>query len=60
MIKKIMTICLKPTRTDLQNIKLIEWLLGKIEVKHWCNIGWEYIIAKYDLAVVHPKVIQFA
>jgi len=57
---KIMTICLKLTRTDFQNMKFIEWFLSEIQVKHWCIIQWEYITAKYDLAVVHPKVICFA
>ena len=55
-----MTIGLKSTRTYFQNMKLIEWFLNEIQVKHWCIIGWEYITTKYDLAVVHPKLIYFA
>ena len=55
-----MTICLKSTRTDSQNMKSSEWFWSKLYVKHWCFIGWEYVTAKYDLAVVHPKVIHFA
>ena len=55
-----MTICLKSTRTDSQNMKSSERFWSKLYVKHWCFIGWEYVTAKYDLAVVHPKVIHFA
>ena len=54
-----MTICLNSTRTYFQNMKLIEWFSSEIQVKHWCIIGWEFITAQYDLAVVHPKVIRF-
>jgi hypothetical protein len=53
-------ICQKSTRTDFQNMKFIEWFLTEVQVKHWCIVGWEYTTAaKYDLAVVHPKVICF-
>ena len=38
-------------------MKMIELFLSEIQVKHWCIIGWEYITAKHDLAVAHPKVI---
>ena len=55
-----MKICLKSTRTYFQNMEFIELFLNEIQVKHWCNTGWEYITAKYDLAVVQPKVIRFA
>ena len=55
-----MKICLKYTRTNIQNMKYIELFLNEIQAKHWCIIGWEYIKAKYDLAVVHRKVIRFA
>ena len=60
ILKKIMTIHLKSTRTYFQNMKFIEWFLSEIQVKHWCIIGWEYITAQYDLAVAHPKVIHSA
>ena len=55
-----MKICVKSTRTYFQNMEFIELFLNEIQVKHWCNTGWEYITAKYDLAVVQPKVIRFA
>ena len=54
-----MKIGLNSTRTYFQNMKLIEWFLNEIQVKHWCIIEWEFITAQYDLAVVHPKVIHF-
>ena len=41
-------------------MNFIEWFLNKIQVKHWCIIGWESVTAQYDLAVVHPNVIHFA
>ena len=63
-ILKIMKICLKYTRTYIQNMKYIELFLNEIQAKRCCIIGWEYITAKiaakYDLAVVHRKVIRFA
>ena len=55
-----MKICLRYTRTYIQNMKYIELFLNEIQAKHWCIIGWEYITAEYDLAVVHRKVIHFA
>ena len=58
-IKIIMTICLKSTRTHFQNMKLIEWSLSEIQVKHWCIIEWEYITAKHDFAVAQPNIIHF-
>ena len=57
---KIMIICLKLIRTDIQNMKFIEQLLSEIQVKHKCIIEWEYTSAKNDLAVGHSKVIRFA
>ena len=57
--QKTMTIFLKSARTHFQNMKIIEWFLNEIQAKHWCIIEWEFIIAQYDLAVVHPKAIRF-
>ena len=55
-----MIICLKSTRSDLQNMKFIEQNLSEIQVKHRCIIEWEYTLAKNDLAVGHSKVNCFA